>query len=494
MIPASARNATLTVGILAVVLGILTQAVSGNYPSLILAGVVMFALAVIVKSAFGLCLAIGMTCPFLVKLPFVAGLPVYSLALLICGAGVALRAGTAGNKAAAPHRSFDVWIALFYGYLLIRYAAKPALPGVALGVSMDISGFRSWFDHLMCAASVFGLGLMIRTRQDVKNFLFALLLMSVVFALVLLAAMPVPSPGLTRWLADSGIMVAFHANGWRRFVMLPTMGLVMIAAALLPGAFKLNRRWKIPLMGIGIVAVLAGGNRTSFISLLLLVATILVLKRRYIAILALVLMVMTAALAINVMCRTGTISSSGPFVRVFGLFNREISETTGGVGNIEWRLVRWKRAIEDIKQRPFWGHGYGGMQGYLGSLSEFHEVSEEFTIERDMATGSSHNGYLSAARAFGIPAAVLCAFILLRQCVRHFRMARRLRDVDPALFEWHTLVHGFLLIWLQILLISGEIRQPDLWLYVGLGFILMRLENPPGATAESRAARPKCSA
>ena len=270
-------------------------------------------------------------------------------------------------------------------------------------------------------------------------------------------------------------MIAFYGNGLRRFVMLPTMGLTIVAAALLPAAFSVKPGWQMFLLGIGVLDVLAGGNRTSFIGLLVLVSAIFILKRRYITLISSLLVVLLVALAVNSLCRSGVISMTGPFVRVFGLFNQEISLTTGGEGNIDWRLMRWERAIKDISERPFFGYGYGGMQGYMSSLSQFRENSEEFDLERDMATGSTHNGYLSAARAFGIPAALLCAFILMRQCYRHFSKAKALFGVNPLLFEWHALIHGLLLVFLQALLFSCEIRLPDIWLYVGIGFIVFHL-------------------
>lgn len=429
----------------------------------------------IIRGNYWTWLGIGVLCPFLLTLLHFRGIPAFAISLLFClGALVVRNVVVSGPQPSSP-RSYDVLTAVFFLYIVIRYAVDPALPGYTLGISQDISGFRSWFDHLMNLIVVIFLGMMIRQEIEVVRLLRIMVITSVILATLLIVVMFLQSPMVTLILRQMGVLIVYFNNGLRRFVILPHFGAIVMMGALLPDACGISRRFAVWLFPYGILAVLAGGNRSSFLGVLAAVGSILVLKRRWMTLGMFAAVMVTGILSVNIMQRQGFLSVDNPLARVFGIWNAEIAKGTGGTDTVGWRLQRWRRAAEDICRHPWFGMGYGRMKDYFAYTPTSEAAKSDLEVERDLALGTTHNGYVSAARALGIPAVVLFVLIVMReiacQCSRVWgHRVRNERERDVVIWIASSLV-----MYVGILVVSGEIRMQILWLFLALSRIVARL-------------------
>ena len=470
---------TVLLTVIAVVLALLllVSMINGDFSPLIGSIILCLVVLLTLKGSFGLCLALATTCPVLISLPFARGIPAPALALLFCGGACALRKAILASQEPPALKAFDIWVLIFYVYLFARYAVNPVKPGYALGMGQDMTGFRSWADHLIGCATIFLSGFLLNSRSRMNSFFKVYFYSSCGFAVIMMGLMFVTSERLTVWLEDAGMFAAFFSNGLRRFVGLPQSGLVMISAGLFPALFPLRPSWRFIVSGLGILAIVAGGNRSSFIALLTLIVVVLLMRRKYVLLGFMFGIMLFTVFTVKVLNVNQVIASDNPFVRVFGLFNQEIDESSGGTSTAEWRLLRWNQAWMDIQEHPFWGVGYSGIKGYFSLISDFRYNSSELDLDRDLASGSTHNGYLSAARAFGIPITLVFIYILIRQIVRHFRAAHLARGQDAKLFETHLFLCCTLLNIAEILMMSGEIRQIGIWMFLAVSFLVFQLDS-----------------
>jgi O-antigen ligase len=446
----------------------------GNWlPLLMVLGGVMIAV-LIVKASYPAYLAFGTLAPFGISLWFIQLIPILGLVLALCVCSVWLRA-IVQRKAAPQAGRMDVLMAVFYLCLVGRYCIDPVFPGRALGISNDITGFRSWLDHLLGLITFLSLGRLITSLHDVQRLFRWLVIFGLAFTLILVILMFIPGMALNNTLARMGVFVAYFGNGWRRFVVLPGMGIFLIMASLLPALFGITSVQRLFCLAVGSVAVVAGGNRGSVLSLLIMVGVIWMLQKRRWAMGGLFIAVIALALTLNAMIGHGLARTETPWMRVMGAFSPRLSVQIGTADTMEWRLIRWRRAMEDIKMHPWIGLGYGGMRGYFGMLSDVHELSPDLDVERDLATGSTHNGYISTARALGLPITVLFGIIMLRRIAVHLKWAALLRLKDAALFEAHVALCAYLVMSLFILMVGSEIRNPAMWVFIVLSPIVEHL-------------------
>ncbi len=432
-------------------------------------------LAMVVRARHPAYLAFGVLVPFGITLPFVSGLPILGLVLAL---GIAERAARYATGGTAPSiRSWDGLAMIFHLSLLGIYLRDPALPGVALGLSQDITGFRSWLDHAMDFGLLVFLGHLITSRQDVSSLFRWLRRWALVFAVAFMVLMFVPSWRLTLFLKQSSVFVSYFGNGWRRFVFLPTMGMFLLLSALLPTLFDISCFRARLLVPVGLAAIIAGGNRGSIVGLLVQLGVISLRKGKFIALSALAMLVALSMLAANALLEHNLVGIENPLMRVMTTFSPKLAEASGSLGTMEWRMVRWRRAVEDIRKHPWAGLGYGGVSDYFALLSPRGGPTEELAVERDLATGSTHNGYISAARALGIPITVMFVLLLPYRIYRHWRLAGACLASERLMGEAHLFICSYLAMFSCMLLVSAEIRAPVLWFFIGLGFILENMGN-----------------
>jgi O-antigen ligase len=362
----------------------------------------------------------------------------------------------------------------------------PVLPGYAIGVGDDVTGFRSWLDHLIGLWCILLLGFFITSMVAVKQLFRSILAFSFFFAVIALIFMFIPSMALTQILKTIGVTTGEFSSGWRRFLFLPTMGQFMIVGCLLPSLFATTRPQKAVLLILGIASVIAGGNRGSALALLVITGTIWMLKRKPAAVIALIACSLGLILLANVIVKQGWGRTLTPWTRVMSAFSPSLSTDIGATGTIEWRIARWRRASEDIRTHPWFGMGYGGVRGYFRMMSNITDSDPDLEIERDVATGLTHNGYVSSARALGIPVTVIFILIMAARIRTHIKQAKRHRNGDAAFFEGHVFLCSYFVMMLFMLMFAAEIRYPTLWMFIALSLILERLKpDEPAGTGET---------
>jgi O-antigen ligase len=164
------------------------------------------------------------------------------------------------------------------------------------------------------------------------------------------------------------------------------------------------------------------------------------------------------------------------FLRPLALVSPALTEATGGDRNIEWREIRWQRALEEIRKHPIVGVGYGGLENALISDIQSAEEGQDM----DLATGGVHNGFIAVALALGIPAAILFLFILVRQMILNGFRAFSLRSRDPVLADAHAFVCANLLASVGGMFIGSDVNDPMIWFYFALGLVISQLRRAEG--------------
>lgn len=460
---------------------LMNLAMTGNWKMLLIALEALALTGLVVWAKHPAYLAFGILAPFGISLGFIQQVPSLALALTICLCAVCIKSA-ARHIPARIIISADAIIIVFYLCLVVRYCMNPVLPGYSMGLSEDISGFRSWLDHLIGFTIVLFLGRLITSYTDVRNLFRRLLFFSVLFFFVFIAIMPIPGRSLTLALSSAGIFESEFSNGWRRFVFLPTMGQFMILGYLLPNLFGTTPRQGRILLLLGITAYIAGGNRGSILALFVTVGVIWLLKRKWASVVLLGIGAAGLMLLASVSLERGWIRTATPWGRVMSAFSPGLSTEIGAMGTMDWRIDRWKRAADDIRSHPWLGLGYEGVRGYFRFTSDIANLDPDMEIERDVATGGTHNGYVSSARSLGIPITVLFVLIMVRRVLAHIKQAASHRHRLSPLFEAHVFFCAYLVMTLFILMVGAEIRYPPLWLFIALGLIVERMNPDTEAT------------
>ncbi len=467
----------MLVGCTVVLIMLLRVALYGSWLPF-LAGIFLLVIVfLVVRARHAPYLAFAALAPFAITLPMLSKFPVMGLVLAIGALGVVARRATQGQASVRTIRSWDTLCVVFYLGLFVVYLMHPALPGAAIGMSQDITGFRSWLDHAMGLGLLLFMGSLISTHDEVRTFFRWMWVWAFIFTIVFIPMMFIQNWPLTLLLHRAGVYVSYFGNGWRRFVFLPTMGSIMIMAALLPNLFGVSRFQRRLLAPLGLLAFVAGGNRSSAIGLVIQLAVIALRKGKHLALAVLCIAIAITALAANALFDTGARSIETPVVRIMTTFSPQLARSSGSLGTLEWRVIRWKRAMTDIRRHPWAGMGYGGLKDYFELLSATGGVSTELAIDRDLATGSTHNGYISAARALGIPITVLFIWIMFHRIGRHWRLAGSIQPHNKKLAEAHLFLCSYLAMTACILLVSAEIRSPALWLMLAMGFVIERITH-----------------
>jgi len=454
---------------------LLMPTLTGNMTTLLSAIVVMGFISLVIMDKCPAYLAFGILAPFGVSLWIVTQVPTIALVLLLCMIAISLRA-TVQRHGVRYMGRLEPLAMIFFLYLLVRYACDPVLPGYAIGVSNDITGFRSWFNCFINMIIFLCLGFAVTSLDDVQSLFRWLALFSLLFTIVFIGLMFAPGYELSAILKSMGIFVSTFSNGWRRFVFLPSMGTFLIMASLLPFLFHATSVQRRFYVVAGFAAIIAGGGRGSALFLLIIVGITLMLKRRLWAMASLCSAVVGLAVMANAMIGQWSASTETPWVRVMGAFSPGLSTDIGAMGTMEWRYIRWNRAIEDIKQHPWVGMGYGGIKDYFGAVSDITETSPDLDVERDVAIGATHNGYISLARNMGIPITVLFVVILIRRIRFHWRKARQVGHPD-VLGEANIFLCAYLAGLMGVMIVSGDIMSPTIWVFLTLSFVVERLDS-----------------
>ena len=118
-----------------------------------------------------------------------------------------------------------------------------------------------------------------------------------------------------------------------------------------------------------------------------------------------------------------------PLVRCFGIFDSKIDEASGGDASAQFRYDVWRSGMEKIRDSPVVGKGFGNLPKHLDPNSSDVTATTEFEVI--LASGEAHNGFVSAAYAFGIPFYVSAHRRSLLSIFSQVRMALKSDRYDP---------------------------------------------------------------
>ena len=461
---------------------------AANYELLVLLVAFAVFLFVLLTPDYGTLLALGLLSPFNLPVPFIRGFPLLLLILLTCLVKYSIRRWLTHRKDPGRKGITPLAFGLFFAWILVRYCLNPSLPNVS-GFGDNVTGFRAYLNYSLCFGIIWLMGRVIQTQADVMRLMRRLATISAILVILLISLMFTKSITVASILTSLGAYVTSFDNGMLRFVVLPGFGLILVTFALLPRLFPSSKYYRMGMLGLGTLAVVFGGNRSSVLMLFAILCTIPLLKRRFLQFVALIGCVVLCLGAFSFMGENIKVREFG-VLRILALTSDRVATETGADYNVYWRKLRWNRAIEEIRNNPWVGKGYGGLENAFvwANWANFADAS----VEIDIASGGIHNGYLACALALGIPAAVFfVGFFLWQAFVNGKRALKSLRSA-PFVSELHIMVCANLIAFALTIYIGSDVNTPMLWFYFALGLIahrLYRVQTPATPTTESHTAR-----
>jgi hypothetical protein len=445
-----------------------------NYGLLMLGACATIATILLLMPGYAPLLAFGLLDPFNVPLPMIWGFPPLALVLGFCLLKYALRRGLAKNAKELRLSAFSPLFLVFFGWVVFRFCLNPTLPNLA-GFGENTTGFRAYLNYGICFGLLFLLGRFVQTREEILRLTRWLVRISVFFIFLFTALMFTQSFTVASILTYLGLFVSNYENGIFRFVVLPGFGITLISLALVPQLFQVTRRLRISLLLLGVAAVVLGGSRNGLGMATAIMIVMPLLNRNYrrlgIILLATALFYVGAYFVGE---NLGSRSQTG-VLRMLALVSPKMAESTQAMGTVEWREIRWRRAWEEIQNRPWVGRSYGGVQNAFvwANRADFEEAS----VEIDLAAGGVHNGYIACALAFGIPAALLFIYVLASAIWRNGRLAMTHSGKDPLSSGLHAFVCASLVAYALTIFVGTDLNNSMLWFFMGLGVLMERIRK-----------------
>ncbi|MFM8471587.1 MAG: O-antigen ligase family protein [Limisphaerales bacterium] len=471
------------------------QALLGAVVCLVLSLVVAFALAtenhfflilgvgggllaaVLVSEGFAGLIAFGLLCPFVLPVPFVRGVPLLASVLALCVVKYILRCAVRRSDVKAALWLLTPGIALFFLWVAIRYGMDPVLPNPK-GFGAHVTGFRAYFGYAICFGLVVLLGVTINTREQLSALLRWLGIVAAGLAVMFIPLVFSRSVAAASVLSQFGVFVTTFDNGFLRFVVLPGYGMLLVMLAVLPNLCRPAPGLRMALLGLGLAAVVLGGSRSSVLMLMVMLLCVAVLRWRVWHALAAGGGFVALLAAFYLVGEYAQIREVG-LLRILSVVSPRIAYQTDAAENMRWRMARWERAVADIEQRPWVGKGYGGLDNawVCQTRSDF----ESAMVDVDVAAGSVHNGYLAAARAFGVPAVAFFLLLQVWHALRNFQLCRRMNRSDPFASDLHLLVFAYVVSYCVAIYFGTDLNDPMVWFWLGLGMLMSRV---PASTAK----------
>lgn len=455
--------------VMAVVFGYLLA--SGDYTMLFLMAYAGLLLYVLIFPGYLPLISLGLLSPFVLPIPYISNFPFLLLILGICCVKFFFEHALSEKQRMVKH-CLTAGIVLFFAWVAIRYLKNPVMPNVK-GFGANVTGFRSYLNYAMCATLVVLLPYFVTNRQDVKELLKWLCKVSVFFILLMTPFVFSKSPTAAYWISLFGVNVSFYDNGWLRFVALPSFGIVLVSLAILPEATGWGRGKRAILFGLGIIAIILGGNRGSFAQALAIFVAVQLYRRQYFKFAISMASVGAILLAFYIIGEKVDLSRGVGFMRVLSIVSKRVAEASGAVDTSDWRIMRWRRAMNEIIANPIFGKGYGGVENawVFADVSQF----EDARLEVDLATGGIHNGYISCAYSLGVPALILFLIIFIEKIWATFKCAEKFKDKDKELSEFHIWVGSNLVGLTLAIYVGADLNAPIIWLYITMAVYLKRM-------------------
>ncbi len=466
---------TLGVAVVSVVLSIALGyfIASGDYFNLIIFTLLCGLIITVIAPGYSALLAFGILCPFVVPLPGIYALPFICLILGLCWVKYLLRRGLNKRADRSYVSSLNFWFSIFFLWVAIRYSISPVAPGIAIGKGEAVTGFRAYFTYAFTFILVVGLGFFCPGHQEIYSVVKWMGIFSAGFIVLFIPLIFTKSLMVAAVLGELGQFVTFFDNGWLRFVSLAGFGSTLIELALLRTLMPVPRFWRVLVFVLGTAAVVMGGNRGSFVMILVIIVSIIFFQRRYLLAIFAIVFTSLILLLFNFIGESYHFDRGVGFFRILSLVSTRVAEMTDAADNVRWRQVRWERALQDVYASPIFGVGYGGLgRAFIYSDAMQYESAR---VEIDVASGTIHNGFISGARALGVPALLLFMWLWVSQVFLQGRQALRYRGTDEFKSDLHSFTAANLLSLAPAIYIGSDLNQPIIWFYLGIGVVLSRL-------------------
>ncbi len=461
-----------------------------NHFFLILGAGAALLTAVLVAEGFAALLAFGLLCPFILPVPFVRGVPLLASVLALCVVKYILRCAVRRSDVKSALLILTPGVALFFLWVAIRYGMDPVLPNPK-GFGTHVTGFRAYLSYATCFGLVVLLGFTINTREQLASLLRWLGIIAGVLAALFIPLVFSRSGTAASILSQFGVFVTTFDNGFLRFVVLPGYGMILVMLAVLPNICRPPPGLRAALLGLGLLAVVLGGSRSGLLMLLVMLMCVAALRWRLLHTVAAGGGFIALLLMFYVVGEYAQFREVG-LLRILSVVSPRIAYQTDAAENMRWRMARWERALEDIQQRPWVGKGYGGLENawVFQTRADF----ESAMVDVDVAAGSVHNGYLAAARAFGIPAAAFFLVLQVWHALWNFRLCRRLHRLDPFVSDLHLLVFAYVVSYSVAIYFGSDLNDPTIWFFLGLGVLLRHLAPAEAGVSRNLAESPQQAA
>jgi hypothetical protein len=444
-----------------------------NHFIIILAMGAVLVTAVLVAEGFAALIAFGLLCPFILPVPFVRGVPLLASVLALCVVKYILRCAVRRTDVKSALWLLTPGLALFFLWVAIRYGMDPVLPNPK-GFGAHVTGFRAYFGYAICFGFVVVLGVTINTRAQLTSLLRWLATVAAALAVLFIPLVFSRSLSVASVLSQFGVFVTTFDNGFLRFVVLPGYGMLLVMLAALPNLLRPAPGLRLALLGLGLAAVVLGGSRSSFLMLMVMLLCVAAMRRRLLHTVAFGSGLAVLLVLFYLVGEHAQIREVG-LLRILSLASPRIAYQTDAAENMRWRMARWERAVVDIQQRPWVGKGYGGLDNawVFQTRADF----ESAMVDVDVAAGSVHNGYLAAARAFGVPAVAFFLALQAWHALWNFRHSRRMRLVDPQISDLHLLVFAYVSSYTVAIYFGTDLNDPMVWFWPAFGLLVSRIKT-----------------
>lgn len=460
-------------GFLAIIMGfsLANSTANEDYTMLALAGYFVVGMIVLLFAENIPLTAFGLMSPLVIPMPLIWSFPFILIILGICTFKLILQRAISQEKPVKIRVKAVVWpFRVFFCGVLLRYIIDPALPNFG-GFGDNVTGFRPYLTYFSSFYLLFLMGRLVHTRENVLSLIRWMTIVSFSFASVLSICVFTKSGAVAYICSYFGIATTLFDNGFLRFLALPSFGLFLVIVSLLPKLVPTSKFMRFVLFGLGMLAVLLGGNRVGLVMVVVAVICIPLSQGKVlqtsIATFSVFMMLLVASIFGNL------VRGDVGLLRIFSLVNEQLETNSRADDSVRWRQVRWERAWQDIKQRPFIGHSYGG----LDNAFIYDKQGDEETLDVDLASGYVHNGYLSCARAFGIPLMLFLVGILLWRLFVHFKYAQFYLKDDPQISQLNSFVFAYLAALVPVIGVGTDTNLGILWFNLGLGVVIIQIKS-----------------
>lgn|GEM_PF-1980174 len=354
------------------------------------------------------------------------------------------------------------WMYGYFGWSLLILAMNPVGMTAA---GADAGGLRFYFKIALAFCAFFIIANSTMGEKNAKRMIVLLLVGVAAETVFNLVGAFVPQVSFLTATAAGGAGDAMGFYGWSQLLaVLPALAIPFILARFTISELFHPSKWWVSLTALVLlVMVLASGKRSLAVIVLIYPGLIAVIRGR-----------VAIAIAYGMAGVVGFICLYGVHLSGISLpkNTQRVLSVVPGIAGLDRDVTRSSEnsfretlnriALEEIRARPTLGEGFKMDVDTLYYLetnpNKVLGLGDHFDGAKHAATSNWHNTWLGISADFGIPAAVIFAFVMIFYIRHSLKILRRL---DPKSYQW-TLVAGLLAIVIGELLRSWQFGHASL--------------------------------